>query len=488
MGRRALALVAALTLMAQAKAAPVERPADALAGLAEHQLEYCKDPSRRRVITGGRRSGKTEAVIADLIATAIEGGDCVYISLTRRLAKRTVWKRLKARARKLGLSFTTNESELRLDLAGGGCVELGGADDKDSIERYRGPDYALVVIDECGSQNPLLLRDLVTDVLRPALMDHRGRLVLAGTPGPTLEGYWYAVSSEVARAQPSVYCWTLHDNPIFEGRAEEELDAVIEENAAEGWTRTHVSFRREYLGRWIKDKSVLVYPYEKDTNAVEGLPKLTPKGWGLDDGQWRRVIAVDVGTTENAMAFAVWTGHRGLPYNYLVHAEAHTGMLIPQLAERLRQLKEEYPRARIIMDAGGMGAAHAKELRAIYGLSIIAAVKTEKASAITVMREMLMAGRVKVLTLPSLDGVRAEWSVLGWDDKHLQHNPNQADHYSDACLYGLRHLKSWRLDQEHGRKPPARMSEEAMLAAEEKMWARDDEAQRRSASRSRRRR
>lgn len=472
--------------MAQAKEAPVERPPDALAGLADHQREYCQDPSRRRVVTGGRRSGKTEAVVADLLATAIEGGECVYISLTRKLAKRTIWKRLKARARKLGVAFTTNESELRLDVQGGGCIELGGADDKDAIERYRGPSYALVVIDECGAHNPMLLRELVLEVLRPALMDHEGRLVLAGTPGPTLEGYWYEVSNDVARQQPSVYAWTLHDNPIFAGRAEAELDAVIEENEAEGWTRTHISFRREYLGQWIKDKSVLVYPYERDLNAADKLPQVTPKGWALDESQWRRVIAIDVGTTENAMAFAVWVGHRGLPFNYLVHAEAHTGMLMPALAERIRQLKAEYPRARIVMDAGGMGAAHAKEMRDIYGMSIEAAVKTEKASAITVMREMLMAGRVKVLTIPSLDGVRAEWSVLGWDDKHLHHNKNQADHYSDACLYGLRALKSWRTDQEHGRKPPPRMSEAAMLLAEEKMWARDDAAQQRSARRGRR--
>ena len=451
MKRSVLAGLVALALVAQETDATAQTVADPYARLAPHQLEAARDDARRLVITGGRRSGKTEFCIVKLAAVAIAGGECAYISLTRKLAKRTIWKRLKAHVRGLKVDFKINESTLTIDFPGGGMIELGGADDREAIERYRGPAYALVVIDECGAQNPGLLHTLVSDVLRPALMDHQGQLILGGTPGPTLEGYWYDASNEQTRSRHPIYRWTLHDNPIFANRAEAELEAVLEEN---GWARDNVTFRREYLGHWVQDDSVLVYPFDVVKNSLGHLPSNTAAGYAVPSAEWRHVIAVDIGTTEKAMAIVVWASNRALEDDYLVHAEAHTGMLSGALADRLRQLREVYPGARVVIDAGGMGKAHALELHQRFAIPFEAAEKREKQSAIRIMRDRILAGRVKILALPTLDGVREEWSVLGWDDKHEQHNPNQSDHYSDACLYGLRAMRNWRHDEDWGKPEP----------------------------------
>ncbi len=460
---RILAVTLALQLR---QGAPEHRP-DPLEGLASHQRAYCESPARRKVVTGGRRSGKTEAVVADLVATAIKGGECLYVSLTAKLAKRTIWKRLKARLRRLRQDFASNESTLVVELPNGGSVTLGGADDKEAIERYRGPSYALVVVDECGSQNPTVLKALVDDVLRPALMDHEGRLTLAGTPGPTLGGYWFeqAGPDELRKSKSPIWRWTIHGNPLFVGRVDAELQAVLDENE---WTSEHPSYQREYLGIWAQDDGALVYPYRAERNGLERLPSRTERGRGLKAEEWRRVIAIDVGTTAKAMAIVVWAAHPGLPDDYLVHAEAHTGMLSGHLAERVRQLLELYPGAAVVMDAGGMGKAHALELAQRFALQIEPAEKREKASAIRLMRDRVLAGRVQLLNLPTLDGVRDEWSVLGWDDKHEPHHPSQADHYSAAALYGLRRLRNCRHDAASNRAKPAPGSEQALQEAMER--------------------
>jgi len=434
---------------------------DPYTGLTQAQAAYCRDPGRRKVLTGGRRSGKTEAVVADLCATASGGGDCVYISLTRRLAKKTVWKRLKKRLALLGVRVEPNESELRLELPSGGSIELGGADDKEAIERYRGLAYALVVIDECGAHPSELLRALVGDVLRPALMDHAGRLVLAGTPSRVLSGYWAEQAGPQRTSKAPRWAWTIHDNPLFAGRVDTELAAVREENA---WDEKSVSYRREYLGEWVQDDSVLCYPYDPIRNGVAALPDRSPRGVRLHGKRWRHVLGVDVGTVKDAVAIVVLASHPNLPDDYLVHAEQHDGMLVDTLISRIRGLLRRYPHAQVVLDDSGFGGQHGLELQNA-SLPLFSAKKTAKASAIRILHDRVLGGRFKLLTIPALDCVRKEWAALGWDDDHLQHHPEQKDHLSDAILYALRELHHWYTKDDMER-PPVLPGEEDDEAAE----------------------
>lgn len=466
-----LALLQLAQMRTAARSTAVE--VDLLEGLTAGQLEYVASDADRRVLTGGRRSGKTEAIVVEMVAIAAKGGRALYLSLTRLLAEETIWDRLLARLDAVGIAYRVNLTKLRIKLVSGGLIQLGGTHTSADIDKHRGMAWNLVAVDECGAQPSELLRYLVEASIGPTLLDHEGRLTLLGTPSPLLSGFWADQAGLTRVSDCPRWEWTIYDNPFFAGREDRVLAAIRHVNA---WSEDSITYRREYLGRWVQDAGVLVYPFELARNGLDRLPQVTPSGYPVPPDGWRFVIAVDVGTTLNAMAIVVWAAHLALPDEYIVHAEAHTKMLMGALKDRLRILGDRYPHAQKVLDAGGMGAAHALELTGHFAMHIIPAEKREKPSAIRVMRDRVLAGRVKVLNFPALDGLREEWGRLGWDKDHLQHHPSQADHYSDASLYGLRNLRNWRTDESDAKPAPAPGSAEEMAAVEAEMERAETEA------------
>ena len=67
------------------------------------------------------------------------------------------------------------ETDLRMELVGGGTICLRGADNYDSL---RGEGLDFLVLDEYASIAP----EAWTEVLRPALADRQGRALFIGTP------------------------------------------------------------------------------------------------------------------------------------------------------------------------------------------------------------------------------------------------------------------------------------------------------------------
>lgn len=130
-----------------------------------------------------RRAGKTVASLNHLIRDAIQkpNSKYAYIAPTYKQAKNIAWDILKAYARKVsGVSF--NESELRADFGNGSRITLYGADNPDSL---RGMGLHGVVFDEY-SQQP---SNIFSEIIRPALSDHKGYAIWIGTPKGRNEFY-----------------------------------------------------------------------------------------------------------------------------------------------------------------------------------------------------------------------------------------------------------------------------------------------------------
>lgn len=124
-----------------------------------------------------RRAGKTVSSINDQIKRAVTErkpeGRYAFIFPQRNQAKDTAWKYLKRFASPL-LTEKPNESDLRVELAGGSMMRLYGADNPDAL---RGPYLDGVVFDEFGDMQP----DVWFEVVRPMLSDRCGWATFIGT-------------------------------------------------------------------------------------------------------------------------------------------------------------------------------------------------------------------------------------------------------------------------------------------------------------------
>lgn len=130
---------------------------------------------RFRVLVAGRRFGKTYLALTELCRGAGGRGRLAwYVAPTCKQAKRICWVPLKEMTRPFW-ACRPNETDLRIELRGGGTICLRGADNYDSL---RGDGLDFLVLDEYASIAPAAW----TEVLRPALADKVGRALFISTP------------------------------------------------------------------------------------------------------------------------------------------------------------------------------------------------------------------------------------------------------------------------------------------------------------------
>ena len=399
------------------------------------QRAFFEDPAKRKAALCSRRAGKTFGVACWLY----EGGrDCpkglsVYICLSRNNARMILWATLITINDRynLGLWFRTMDNQLIVELPNGHKIWLAGCKDSAEIEKFRGVKLRRAAIDEAASFGEYL-RDLVMDVLDPALMDHDGEICLIGTPGVIPAGLFYEITTghgwgNDAATKWSTHAWTVLDNPHI-AHAERWLARKRKEN---NWSETHPRYMREYLGKWVVDDGSRCYPCEPARNYFYSLPSET-------DAKWIYALGVDVGY-EDSTAFVVGAYRRGLPNIYIIKAEKHEHLIPSAVAVRIEQLQKRYGIAHVVLDSGGIGKAYAEEASQRYGIYIEPAEKTKKRAFMELMKGELLSGTIRVQPR-DCECLVNEWAALVWDEKHEKPDDRFDDHAADAALYLWRAL------------------------------------------------
>ena len=102
-------------------------------------------------------------------------------------------------------------------------------------------------LDEIQSVNERLLKPMVDNIIRPALLDRAGVLIITGTPSPVPAGFFYdAWAGRVAKAW-SHHSWTLYANPT---KSKAYYDAFLaKERADRGITEADPAYRRDVARR-----------------------------------------------------------------------------------------------------------------------------------------------------------------------------------------------------------------------------------------------
>ena len=236
-------------------------------GLRTPQLEVFKSAARFRILVAGRRFGKTQLALTEMLVTAISKPNARvwYVAPTYQQAKDMAWARLKAMTKPYWAK-TPSETTLTVYLISNSTISLKGADRPDSL-RGRGLD--LIVLDEYASMRP----DVWTKVLRPALSDRRGRALFIGTPKGRNHFYDLFMSAK-GKAAWAVYQFATHQGGIVD--AEELQEAAIDLDPE--------SYRQEFLAEFLNaGHECVYYGFDREKHCKHlTFENLHPLIWTID--------------------------------------------------------------------------------------------------------------------------------------------------------------------------------------------------------------
>ena len=420
--------------------------------LYEKQYNAIIDPALFQTETTTRRSGKTSGRIGDHIETAMKfpKSNSVYITTTRSNAKKIMFPALCEAVRQHNIPATPNISDLSMGFHNHSNVYLAGVNDEQSIHNFRGMKLHLGTIDEAQSMRPYV-KELIDDVLAPALFDCNGRLRVTGTPGPVPVGFFYDISHS---KEWNHHFYSLFDNPFLK----DQLVRLQLELKRRGVSIDDPSIQREFFGKWATDLSALVLKYNPDLNHFDQLPTTVA---------WEYIIVADFGF-DDADAIAVIAFSTQHPNAYLVEEHIMTKQGITPLANQLIDRIQKYNPMKVLGDFGGLGKKIASELQVRFNIPIEAAEKSRKLEYIELLNDSLRTGRMKAKkdSRFAQDAMLLEW------DRTNPEKPKISDSYhsdiGDCMIYGHRELLHWLWKEEVPAAKPG--SQEFMNQEEQDIW------------------
>jgi hypothetical protein len=433
------------------RALNVSAPApDVLSCTFPEQRACILDPSPFKIEFCTRRGAKSFSFGVECVHDSFDHPKAKYLflGLVREEAKRIFWDDILPELNEkftLGMKF--NETTLTATMPNGARIYIGAADaSQEEMRKLLGQKYRKIGIDEAQDWQNADLRELVYAVLKPAVADWRGSISMMGTPGKIAHGFFYectprgvqaAIRGEVGTETGwSIHAWTTFENTSLDATGRRMCDkwaAEIEDLKSRfpGVEQTNW-FRRNYLGEWVVDDSLLVYAYLAERNDYESLP--TPR-----IGRWHNILAVDLGYNDDS-AFVIAAYHSHDPCLYLHTVQKEPKLDITAVANRIRWYQSRFTIDSVIIDGANKQAVAEMEQR--HGLALIPADKRGKGDFIELMNADFGIARIK-LHRQTAAPLRAEYASLIWDEKlmakgHRVENAACANHAADAALYAWR--------------------------------------------------
>jgi hypothetical protein len=392
--------------------------------------------SRFRNAVCSRRAGKTVGIAADMIDAAQEEDEAnlLYITITQQQARAIIWSDLIKIIEEYDLDCKTDNTRLTITFPNKSKIYIAGAKDRTEIEKFRGWKLKKCYIDECQSFRSYL-KELINDIIIPALRDKRGQLYLTGTPGPVKAGVFFEYSQS---KNWKSHHWTAFDNPYMHSPPDLDLEEVLrEERIIRGIDESDPSYIRETFGKWVEDKDALVFKFSKYRNIYTSLPT---------SGDWHYIIGIDIGYNDSdAIAVIGYNTHHKKVY--LVDEHVKNKQNISQLVEVIYRYKDEYNPIRMVMDAGALGKKIQEELRMRHGLNIEAADKTRKVEFIELLNDDLRTEKFKAFKNSIFE---EDCMLVQWDKDSKIRNPERPKisdtYHSDICdavLYAWRECRHY---------------------------------------------
>ncbi len=429
-----------------------------LDGLFPAQRAFVLSEARKLATCTGRRGGKTHAVTARAVRAAHRYPRTTIPVFERTLtcaSSRIMWRALQDLNDRYALGVRFHHSLYIASLTNGSEIIIVGADTAEAADKARGGAYPEAIIDEAGTFRPHILEYLLNDVLKAALFDHGGTLVMSGTPVAHMMGPFYeACHPKLDAAAADLYelhHWTVLDNPNIpfdrpppaepfttEGRAAQRLADLLRELGVASWDVRQTAEpwkRREWLGEWVAGDGRMAY--RVGAHNVVNL-RDTPADLRSNPERYVWGLGLDLGFNDPT-AFVVVARSRADGRLWVVESYEQSGLIPSAVAAHVERLRQRYPFAYIVADTGGYGKGPAAEMAsARWGIPVISANKRGKEAHRTFMNGDLASGRLLILETANRDLIH-DLAALRLDENGDE-DERDANHLPDALLYIVTHL------------------------------------------------
>jgi len=367
------------------------------------QLEVHNSDARFKVLSAGRRWGKTRLGVNECLDAASKGGRAWWVSPSYKTSE-VGWRPLRQIARRIP------NAEVRLvdrmvTLPGGGFVAVRSADNPDSL---RGEGLDFVVMDECA----FMQKEAWTEAIRPALSDRLGKALFISTPKGRnwfWENYQRGINGEEGWQS-----WTFPtvNNPYI---AASEVEAARRD-------LPEIIYRQEYLAEFVDDQGGV---FRRVQEAAVLQPREPQAG--------RQYVAgVDVASSVDFTVVSVLDAES----KEMVYMDRFNRVDYPVLIDRLESVYHRYSLTSMVVESNSIGRPVIDELVS-RGLAIIAFTTTSatKQSIIQGLQASFENAQIKIVNDPVLVG-----ELLSFESKR---NPSGGFSYSapagmhDDCVMSL---------------------------------------------------
>ena len=345
------------------------------------QKEVFDDANLRKLLICSRRTGKTYFEAAYMIAHCMKPFDqievngriiekkrsAIYVGMTIEKAAANIWQTLQDLAKACHFpNIKFDNGKYRATFSNGNFIQLAGNSNKQEREKIRGSEWSLAIVDEVQSAQAMYY--LMSSILEPIISARHGEIILSGT-GPLIKGYWSDMIENCVSKGWSLYHKSIFDNPTIEN-PEQVLEQV---KAANGWTDSNITFRREYKAEICWDDNLLIYP------TVQ-------------------YIGVDLGFADRSAIEAVLLDDFGEGYLFSewCKAKQDSTTIFNQILATKDAIKSKYPNVEfhVVTDTNEKNMTQDWYNRGLTELEL--AIKYELSYSYALLNEYLGSGRLKI--------------------------------------------------------------------------------------------
>lgn len=239
------------------------------------QHKVLASPARFKFLKIHRKAGKTVLAINRLIQKSYLLDQVVnwYVGPTYTQAKETVWRDPDMLFYFLPSEIVSkkNETELVITLKNGTVMGIKGADKPDSL---RGPNPALVILDEVYLMKPEIWTEIISPI---AFANPEMEVWFIGTPKP-MGKFWHEeyekTEQRMLAGDPEWFAMTLN--------AEESKILSDQMLAQARVTMTQAGYEQEYMCKYLGDEGVVFRGIDQVIYGAYQEPKTSKREWGLD--------------------------------------------------------------------------------------------------------------------------------------------------------------------------------------------------------------